>query len=106
MNITFGVAVKYHFSGANAEDLLPNRFTTYDDANQYANKYRDECEPSIFVILDEKYAFDCVRSAVENIPSRIYYVKNFEDGQIEFNIWWQDFLKAPYNYLPLGVKII
>ena len=39
MLITFGVAVDYHRSGADASHLLPERFATYDEAYQFSDAH-------------------------------------------------------------------
>ena len=105
MKIEFGVAVCPHFSGADVKYLLKERFSTYDEANQYAESYHDICMPTIYVIVDNKYAFYCERSAVANEPYKIYSLENIEGGQIETRIWWKEFLKNPEKFLHLAQKI-
>ena len=56
MKYEFGVAKKHHFSGAGVEDLGTERFSTYTDALAYASQ-EDECHPTIYIIIDNKYAF-------------------------------------------------
>lgn len=103
MNITYGVAVIYHCSGATPDRLRKERFNTYDEADEFANEFRDECEPTIYLILDENYVFHCKRSAVCNEPYKIYSLEHFPEGQIEKSIWWKYFIKNPYNFLDLAI---
>ena len=106
MDIKFGVAVAYHCAGAGPSALHENRFATYDEADQYADQYRDECEPTIYVIVDNKYVFYCKRSAVANEPHIIYHLETFDEGQIETRIWWRKFSEHPENFLHLATAII
>ena len=105
MLITFGVAVAYHRAGADASDLLPERFATYDEAYQFSRSYIHECDPTIYVIYNNEYAFYCSRSACKNEPYRIYHLKSFDGGQIQTSVWWEDFVNNPRKYLHLGQKI-
>ena len=102
MKIEFGVAVMYHFSGANPDHLTPERFATYDEADEFAEYYRDECEPTIYVILGGQYVFNCKRSAVENAPYKIYHIESFKEGQTETSVWWEEFTANPQNFLHLA----
>ncbi|MBR5314183.1 MAG: hypothetical protein IKU45_02075 [Clostridia bacterium] len=106
MNITYGVAVAYHCSGATPDCLRKERFNSYDEADKFADEFRDECEPTIYLILDEKYVFHCKRSAVCNEPYKIYSLEHFPEGQIEKSIWWEYFIKNPYNFLDLAIDKI
>lgn len=99
MKIEFGVAVMYHFNGASPKRLTAERFATYDEADKFADYYRNECEPTIYVIFDNQYIFNCERSAVENAPYKIYHIENFKEGQIETSIWWEEFIANPKNFL-------
>lgn len=105
MKIKFRVAVEYHRAGADAKSLLPQQFSTYDDANAFAETYRHECEPTIFVVVDNLYAFYCERSAVANEPYKVYSLKTTDYGQIETRIWWREFKKDPEKFLHLAIKI-
>lgn len=110
MKIEFGVAVQYHFAGATPDHLHGARFATYDEADRYAENYRDECEPTIYVIVDDIYVFYCERSAVANEPYKIYhlapYGEGHAEGQIETRIWWREFKKNPKKYLHLATAIL
>jgi hypothetical protein len=61
--------------------------------------------PTIYAIVDNKYAFYCECSAVVNEPYKIYSLENIEGGQIETRIWWKEFLKNPEKFLHLAQKI-
>lgn len=106
MKIEFGVAVQYHMAGATPDRLLRARFATYDEADRYADDYRDECEPTIYVIVDDTYVFYCERSAVANVPYKVYHLEGFKEGQIETRIWWREFEANPQKYLHLATAII
>lgn len=105
MQISFGVAVAMHFAGANVSDLLPKRFPTYDDADQYAESYKHDCVPTIFVILNEEHAFYCTRSAVKNEPYEVYCLALTEEGYNKTGVWWEDFVRNPEKFIHLGQRI-
>ena len=106
MKIEFGVAVQYHMAGATPDHLHGARFATYDDADRYAEDYRDECEPTIYVIVDDTYVFYCERSAVANEPYKVYHLAGFKEGQIETRIWWREFKANPQKYLHFATAIL
>ena len=105
MKFEFRVASLYHFSGANPEYIKGPSFNNYDSAKEYSNTL-DECMPTIYLVVDEKYVFYCERSTVENIPYKIYRIQSFEGGQIETKIWWTEFIKNPKKYLHFVQKIL
>lgn len=105
MKINFGVAIAFHFSGADVSRLSPQRFSTYDEAAEYANRYCHECVPTIYAILNDEYAFYCERSAVRNVPYMVSQIKTIEGGQVETRIWWEMFVKNPEKFIHLGQRI-
>lgn len=105
MKIEFGVAVKPHFSGADVENLLSKRFPTYDDAQAFADDFATVCMPTIYVIVDNEYAFLCERAALENKPFRIYSITSIDGGQVVISIWWEKFKENPKKFLSLGKRI-
>lgn len=106
MKLQFGVAICCHCTGANPDYLTKDRFATYEEADKFAEMYREECEPTIYVILNDKYVFHCERSAVENQPYKIYHLKIFKEGQIETRIWWKEFTKHPLDFVHLAQAIL
>jgi hypothetical protein len=80
MKIEFGVAACTHSSGADVKYLLKERFSTYDEANQYAESYHDICMPTIYIIVDNKYALIIMYSSsyIYNIylKFKFFYKKN------------------------------
>lgn len=102
MDLKFGIAVASHMAGAGVDRMLKERFATYDEADAYAERYRDECEPTIYVIVNNKYAFYCERSAVANEPYKVYHLKHFKEGQVETRIWWREFKRNPEAFLHLA----
>lgn len=105
MDIKFGVAISYHCAGAPPENLREERFMTYDRTNEFAERFRDECKPTIYVIVDDKYAFYCERSAVANRPYKIFNLRSFKGGEVETRVWWRDFWANPEKFLHLAVGI-
>lgn len=99
MTIKYGVAYTYHMAGARPEAIDKMRFETYDEAANYAHTVDDECLPTIYLLLDNKYAFNCERSAVGNFPYCIKHYQTIPHGSIETFIWWKDFLENPYNFI-------
>ena len=106
MKIEFGVAIKYHFSGAGPEHLHKERFPDYDSANRYASGYCDECVPTIYLIADGKYVFCCERSAVSNEPYKVYNIQSYPWGQVETRVWWREFIANPKAYLHLAEAVL
>lgn len=105
MKVDFGVAVAFHFSGADVSQLLPKRFPTYDEAAEYANGYRHECVPTIYAILNDEYAFYCERSAVKNEPYEVYCLTLTEEGYNKTGVWWKIFVRNPEKFIHLGQRI-
>ena len=108
MKYEFGVAKKYHFSGAGVEDLESERFSTYEEAFAYASE-EDECVPTIYIIVDEKYAFlckpyakGCILSPSDVVPW-VYSIESKPWGQIETRIWWEELKKNPSAFYHLAV---
>ena len=108
MKYEFGVATKYHFSGARVENLESKRFSTYEEALKYASQ-KNECIPTIYIIIDEKYAFyckpyakGCVLSSNQVVPW-VYSIENKPWGQVETRIWWEELKKNPSNFYHLAV---
>lgn len=103
MKYQFAVAVHYHHMGANPDHIRKERFDDYDSADAFAQNYRDECEPTIYVIIDEKYVFYCERTAVDNKVAYVYSLQSTGWGQIKTSIWWEDFLENPEIFYYLAV---
>ena len=103
MKYQFAVAVEYHCIGADPDHIRKERFDDYDSANAFAENYRDECEPTIYIIIDEKYVFYCKRSAVDNAVSYVYSLQSTGWGQIKTSIWCEDFLENPEIFYYLAV---
>jgi hypothetical protein len=103
MKYQFAVAVQYHCMGADPDRITKERFDDYDSANAFADKYREECEPTIYIIIDEKYIFYCKRSAVANKVSYVYSLQNTGWGQIKTTIWWEHLVENPKNFYYLAV---
>lgn len=102
MEIEFGVAYLYHMGGAKPKHIDDCRFKDYDSARAYANTF-DDGEPTIYLIVNNKYAFYCKRSMVVNEPAWVYSIESKPWGQIETRIWWEDFKKNPAKFFSLAV---
>jgi hypothetical protein len=114
MKCEFGIAYKPHHSGASANDLTERRFPTFRQANKAAHSY-DDCFPSIYLIIDDKYVFHFrpYNSEVwENIPedgNYISYILHIESkpwGQIRTLVWWEEFVKNPEQFFHLAERIL
>lgn len=106
MIIEFGVAWTPHSNGARYTKIDHKRFPDYDKALEYACTF-DDCLPTIYLIVDKKYVFDCRRSKVKNIPYCIYHIERImsdrgSTGMVETSIWWDDFVKDYKKYLHLA----
>lgn len=102
MIIEYGVAYAHHFCGAPYTQMDDMRFSDYDKALEYASTFED-CEPTIYLIVDKKYVFDCERSKVKNCPYCIYNVEKIVGGIVKVSIWWHEFIKDYEKYLYLSV---
>ena len=106
MKYEFGVASLYHMAGAGIEYLGEERFPDYASAKSYADQ-EEECMPTIYIIIDEKYAFYCGRYFVEPLPGDVVpYVYSIESkpwGQIETRIWWNKLVENPSAFYHLAV---
>lgn len=103
MDFQFGVAYLYHMGGAGPEHIDHRRFKDYDSAQKYAHTKEDECAPTIYLIVNNKYAFYCKRSMVENELAWVYSIESKPWGQVETRIWWKDFKKNPAKFFSLAV---
>lgn len=105
MTIQFGVAVVYHCSGASVKNLCPRRFADYDSAFHYGKEVEPNCNPTVYVILDNTYAFHCERSRVVNAPYKVMSFTSHNWGMTETMVWWGKFLENPYYFVSLAEKI-
>lgn len=98
MEIKFGVAVVPHQNGAGLDALLDDRFDNYRSAFQYGRDIEPACGPTVYVILDEEYAFNC-----SNIKL-VHIYKQEKQGKIQvtYSLAYKDFCKDPYAYLHLN----
>ena len=108
MKYEFGVARSHHCSGTGVDALGSERFPTYEKAWEYARQ-EDECRPTIYIIIDEKYVFYCTPYAKSSYASsdqpvpRIYSIESKPWGQVETRIWWAGFKKNPSAFYHLAV---
>jgi hypothetical protein len=98
----FGVASCHHMAGAYPKYIDHHRFKDYDSAQAYARTFK-ECVPTIYLIVNNRYAFYCERSKVENGIAWVYSIESKPWGQVETRIWWRDFQKNPEAFLHLAV---
>lgn len=103
MKVELGVAYRYHMGGAGPQHIDNRRFQDYDSAQAYARTF-DEGEPTIYLIVNDKYAYYCQRSMVENKIAWVYSIESKPWGQVETRIWWREFQKSPevFFYLAVG----
>lgn len=111
MKYEFGVASVYHMAGAGVEDIGELRFPTYATAKAYADE-EDECMPTIYIIIDDKYAFYCepyangVRLSPNDVVPYVYSIESKPWGQVETRIWWDELIKNPSAFYHLAEGII
>lgn len=103
MKYQFAVAIQYHCIGAGPDRITKERFDDYDSADAFADKYRDECEPTIYIIIDEKYVFYCERSDFDNEVACVYNLQFTGWGKIKIDIWWEHLIENPKNFYYLAV---
>jgi hypothetical protein len=103
MKYQFAVAVEYHCIGADPDHIREERFDDYDSADAFAQNFREECEPTIYVIIDEKYVFYCKRAVIGNQVAYAYSRQYTGWGYIKTVIWWEDLLENPKNFYYLAV---
>lgn len=92
-------------SGGGVDDIDRERFDDYDSAFKYACSL-EECMPTIYLILNDKYCYYCKRSAVENEPYVVYNINETDFGYIETRIWYSEFIKNPQEYIKYCVGTI
>lgn len=106
MKYEFGVASCYHMAGAGVEYIGEERFPDYASAKACADQ-EEECMPTIYIIIDGKYAFYCGRYMVEPQPGDVVpYVYSIESkpwGQVETRIWWNKLVENPSAFYHLAV---
>lgn len=106
MKYEFGIASLYHMAGAGIEYIGKERFSDYASAKAYADQ-EEECMPTIYIIIDGKYAFYCEPYAVELRPGDVVpYVYSIESkpwGQVETRIWWNKLVENPSAFYHLAV---
>ncbi len=106
MKYEFAVAYAYHMSGGKVEDIDSRRFADYDSAEEYAHSF-DDCHPTIYIIIDDKYVFYCHRSMVSNSISWVYSIEAKTPwGQVETRIWWKALEENPSAFYHLAEGII
>ena len=104
----FGVAFLYHRCGAGPEHMDECRFKTYKEAREYAKRTAFECNPTIYIIINDKYVFYCHpygldEYATEDSPcAYIYSIESKSWGQMRTTIWWREFAKNPSAFLHLA----
>ena len=107
--IEFGVAYAYHMTGAKPKDLTEERYRSYNSAYEASFSYRDVSKPTIYLILDDNYAFDvepyCVEIAGKKQVCFIKSVKATEYGYDTVQIYFDYFLRDPYKFIEYGERI-
>lgn len=111
MKYSFGVACAYHMAGAGVDHIGKMRFPTYASAKAYADK-EDECMPTIYIIIDDKYAFFCkpyasyVTLSKNDVVPYVYSIESKPWGQVETRIWWRNLVENPTAFYHLAEGII
>ncbi len=114
MKYEFGIAYQPHSSGASAEYLTKQRFTTYQQAYQASLLY-DDGFPDIYLIVNDKYVFACkpfdysiwnTFNENDNLVYCLFKIKAETWGQIETKVWWEEFIKAPEKFFHLASRVL
>ena len=111
MKYEFGVACTYHMAGGKVSDIGKGRFPNYASAKAHADK-QDDCDPTIYIIIDDKYAFFCEPYAPYVVLSKndvvpyVYSIESKPWGQIETRIWWKNLIKNPSAFYHLAEGIV
>lgn len=106
MRFEFGVAHQSHMAGANPDKLDKCRFADYYSADEYADGFRDECEPTIYLIVEGKYVFHCKTVYGGNDLAWVYHLESKPWGQIETRIWWKEFKANPEKFFDLAQAVL
>jgi hypothetical protein len=102
MKYEFAVAHAYHMSGGRVEDIDEERFSSYQEAQEYARTFLEYCEPAIYIIVDNEYVFYCHYMEVfEDIPW-VYSIQSMPWGQVETRIWWKKLEENPKGFYHLA----
>lgn len=101
MKYKFAVAHVYHMSGGSVKDIDDMRFPNYKEAKEYAKTFLD-CDPTIYIIIDDKYAFYCHYSKIFDEVSWVYSIQPTPWGQIETRIWWKRLNENPQAFYHLA----
>jgi hypothetical protein len=106
MKYEFGVAELYHCAGAGIDYLGEERYPDYASAKAYADTV-DDCRPTIYIIINDRYAFYCEPYHVALNPGDVvpyvYSIKSMPWGQVETRIWWGKFIENPEAFFHLAV---
>lgn len=108
MKYEFAVACACHCSGAGIQYIGKERFSTHKAAQNYADKI-DDCIPTIYIIIDDKYVFYChpyhpsVWLAKNDVVPWVYSIQPTPWGEIETRIWWRELIKNPQAFYHLAV---
>lgn len=111
MKYSFGVACAYHMAGAGVDHIGKMRFPNYASAKAYADTV-DDCQPTIYIIIDGKYAFyckpyaPCVALSKNDVVPYVYSIESKPWGQVETRIWWEKLIKNPSAFYHLAEGVI
>ena len=107
MKYEFAVAHAYHMSGAKVADIDSMRFSNYREAQEYARTFLEYCEPTIYIIIDDKYAFYCQYSELFDEVPWVYSIEAKTPwGQVETRIWWKALKENPSAFYHLAEGVI
>ena len=107
MKYEFAVAAASHMNDAPPEYIGKKRFADYRSAKDFANTY-DDCNPTIYIIIDDKYVFCCCPYANhvfltdDMVVQYVYSIELKPWGYVKTLIWWEDFVQNPQEFYHLA----
>ena len=112
MKYEFGVAWTYHCSGADAKYLGQERFETYEDAKDWACENIWDCTPTIYLIVNDKYAFypqpfaDGIKTSSSRPLVGINFIESVHNVSYTVKtIYWEYFSNHAEEFFHLAQKI-
>ena len=112
MKYEFGVAWVNHMASASADCLTEERFKTYDEADDWAYKNVRDGGPTIYLIVNDKYAFypapfaKGVESSLGHPLVGVQFFKGKRNiSSTVTTIYWEYFSNHVEKYYHLAQKI-
>lgn len=107
MKIKFGVAYENRTFGAPYTKMDGIYFSDYKSAVDYSNGI-DDCYPTIYVIIDDKYVYECEGESKfgYNCITWLSKTETVDDVIITYRINWSKFCEHPEKFYKYAVGIL